>query len=355
MDFRKETERLNTTTIKRVGELLGLKLPLRGTVKCPLPDHDDKNPSFEVKKNGTRWNCYGCETNGGAIDLIKLYRGVNFLTAKRWLAQQIGDTVNPPSRVNIQGSLRRSKSTASAISEQTEENPPDHIVYEAVLQRSPLQQRGRDYLLARGLSPTTINAQRIGEIDDSRALLDHLVREFGYQRVEAAGLLTKRSSRNDIRLVFSTGTLIFPFTEDHRVAYLQTRQVNLNPRLPKWGNLTKRKRRIYNLNAFQGPKDVPFAICEGIIDALSAIELGYCSIGLLGASAALERNQIKMLRGRRVHILLDWDRAGERRAAEIQHELRRYGIVSVRKSQPSSTATDVNDYLCELGRKHGTV
>ena len=49
MDSKDQTKALNQTTIRAVGGLLGLDLPLRGMINCPFSDHDDRTPSFEVK------------------------------------------------------------------------------------------------------------------------------------------------------------------------------------------------------------------------------------------------------------------------------------------------------------------
>ena len=35
---------------------------------CPLPDHDDRNPSFHIYPPG-QWWCYGCGRGGDVIDL----------------------------------------------------------------------------------------------------------------------------------------------------------------------------------------------------------------------------------------------------------------------------------------------
>jgi hypothetical protein len=40
---------------------------------CPLPDHDDKTPSFFVFGDG-RWRCFGCSRGG---DVVDLYMAVN--------------------------------------------------------------------------------------------------------------------------------------------------------------------------------------------------------------------------------------------------------------------------------------
>ena len=36
--------------------------------RCPLPDHDERNPSFYIYPPG-RWWCYGCDRGGDVIDL----------------------------------------------------------------------------------------------------------------------------------------------------------------------------------------------------------------------------------------------------------------------------------------------
>lgn len=81
------------------------------------------------------------------------------------------------------------------------------------------------------------------------------------------------------------------------------------------------------------------------MDTLSAIELGYDAIGLIGANMGLNKEHLRRLRGKHVVILLDWDQTGENRAAELQNELRSFGIASTRKKRPSLGVKDVNDHL----------
>jgi len=38
------------------------------TGRCPLPDHEDKTPSFYIYPPG-RYHCYGCGRNGDVVDL----------------------------------------------------------------------------------------------------------------------------------------------------------------------------------------------------------------------------------------------------------------------------------------------
>ncbi len=38
--------------------------------RCPLPDHEDKTPSFYIYPPG-RWYCYGCDRWGDVVDLCR--------------------------------------------------------------------------------------------------------------------------------------------------------------------------------------------------------------------------------------------------------------------------------------------
>ena len=348
MGFREETEALNQMTIHDVGSLLGLRLPTRGLVQCPFPDHDDRTPSFEVKNSGNRWVCYGCQRNGGAIDFVKTYHDTDFLEAKRWLADRagMGTTASPPTGRRVRVTPIAAPSPPAM--DEVVESPPDYEVYEALLQRAPLKASGSKYLIERGLSEERISAFRIGQLSDCRVVLDALICAFGYQRIKTAGLLTKISTAKNRLFLFPEESLLFPFLENGHIAYFQVRLLSGSADQGKWRNLNQRRLRIYNIDAMIETQCRPFAICEGVMDTLSAIELGYSAIGLIGVNARLKEEQIRRLRGKQVDILLDWDPPGETRAAELQKEFRRFGIASTRKKRPSPTAKDVNEYLMEL-------
>jgi DNA primase len=71
--FRKCCEAVrNAVPIEEVARRYTDLEPLGGrawfTACCPLPDHDDKYPSFYVYPPG-RFHCYGCNRSGDVIDL----------------------------------------------------------------------------------------------------------------------------------------------------------------------------------------------------------------------------------------------------------------------------------------------
>ena len=61
-------------------DLLGIPAGTK-KIRCPLPDHEDKNPSVEIYKNGTRWRCFRCDKGGSVIDLYMAIHNVSFKDA----------------------------------------------------------------------------------------------------------------------------------------------------------------------------------------------------------------------------------------------------------------------------------
>lgn len=50
------------------------------TGRCPLPDHEDRTPSFYIypaDHPGGRWYCYGCSRGGDVLDLYMSIRGLD--------------------------------------------------------------------------------------------------------------------------------------------------------------------------------------------------------------------------------------------------------------------------------------
>ena len=61
---------------------------------CPLPDHDDSTPSFNLwslSKDGVfqRFGCFGCGRRGDAVDAIRLAYDVGFLEACRIAVEEL--------------------------------------------------------------------------------------------------------------------------------------------------------------------------------------------------------------------------------------------------------------------------
>jgi DNA primase len=352
MTAEEYTRALNDLTVQTVGNLLGIRLPANGMARCPFFGHDDDTPSFEVRQRGRRWVCYGCNKSGGAIDLVMAYQGKPFLEAKSWLAEKsgIGRRFAKPAPLET-GRRSRSLPTQRALEQATvAETPPDHSLYAELAARAPLRENGVTYLRRRGLSDTTLARFAIGQMPGI-AVVRGLVARFGFGRVEACGLLTKQSTPDRYWPLFPEGALLFPYLEAGQIAYFQARVIDDTDKKNRWRNLNHRNRRLYNADVLTDVSVRRLAICEGVMDVLSATQLGCEAVGLIGVSATLSNVEIMAMRGKQVDILLDWDGPGETRATILRKELARFGVAATRKSAPRSGAKDVNDYLREGGVK----
>lgn len=348
MGANETTQALNELTVQAVGNMLGINLPAKGMARCPFNGHDDATPSFEVRHLGRRWACYGCNKSGGAIDLVMAYLGTPFLEAKSWLAEKSG-LGRQPGKHTPRQSRRRSiylPTHRPSDLQTATETPPDHTLYAKLAARSPLHENGANYLRSRGLSDSIIARFAIGQMP-SISTFRELTTEFGFERMQACGLLTKQSTPDRYRPLFPQDALLFPYFEAGQIVYFQARITVDTDKTNRWRNLNHRIRRLYNVDALTNINVRRVGICEGAMDVLSATQLGCDAVGLIGTSAGLSNIEMMALRGKRVDILLDWDDPGEKRATVLRRELARFGVAATRKSAPSSGAKDVNDYLRE--------
>lgn len=58
--------------------------------RCPMPNHDDGNPSFGVNQTNNTYNCFGCNNSGDLIKLIQDVEGLNFVEAIEKLSKFAG-------------------------------------------------------------------------------------------------------------------------------------------------------------------------------------------------------------------------------------------------------------------------
>jgi DNA primase len=64
--------------------------------RCPLPDHEDKSPSFTVYPGDRGWFCYGCLRGGDVIELARFawgYEKAEVAMAAAQLLQEFGHPI----------------------------------------------------------------------------------------------------------------------------------------------------------------------------------------------------------------------------------------------------------------------
>lgn len=337
---RFDLARLKTIPITAVATELGFRLSARGNGCCQLPGHDDTTPSFSIREN--RFRCFACDQKGDVIQLVMLMHGMNFATACLWLESRYfggGARLKYPTS-SIKPTDRSSAAPSSSSRSASFDAVFDAEVFTWILENSPLRADGAAYLYSRGYLPDTVAHFRVGQVNDRRLILRHAMSKFGSVRLRSCGVLADYERGE--QLVFPSGYLLFPFIAEGKITYLQGRRADQEK---KWRWLCPKKLLppTYNIDVLAGSATT-IGICEGVTDVLSAHQLGWNAIGLVGAGARPDATVLSRLAGRNVVIFGDADKAGAALSRGITQSLRSHGTTVIRKRFPPGI-NDLNDYL----------
>jgi DNA primase len=324
---------LRQLPLRDVARRLGIKVNTRA-IRCPLPGHEDKNPSFAFFFSSNTWKCFGCGRGGTTIDLVIEMLQCSLADAANWLEGGAASISAGPLQ-SAGGDAKRS-ATVDVFA-------PDHEVYSALLSMSPLSAEARRYLHSRAFSDGTIDHFQLAFLENGAAALSQLLKAFSRERLHRAGILASPQSS---RLALPSNGIIFPFLSGGRIEYLQSR-VMPGAKGPRWMGLTGVKKPIFNLDVLGSASTI--YVCEGATDVLSAHELSLSAIGLLGASTRMPRDMLRSLVRKTVYVVPDNDPAGENMLKLFTDDLRAAGGTALGKRVPEGG--DLNDYLVSVRGK----
>jgi DNA primase len=325
---------LKAIPIRSLALDFGFKLTPAGTGRCILPGHDDKKPSFALRRAKNTFVCFACGRSGSTIDLVMQMHGVDFSDACRWLQERYTHSApvySTPSSIKVQ-EVPDARPTRHRI---------DPSIYAWLLKASPIRSSGREYLRKRGIPERTICRFQVGQMPAEDLLL-RAQREWGQERLERSGLLA--IGQYGPRMAFPKGYLLFPFFDGVEVVYLQARAPSSQANL-RWVCPAGLRPPLYNSNVVLGKAKTVW-LCEGITDVLSADAMKHPAIGLLGAHADLPVDKARALARKDVVIVADADPAGNSFRARMTKLLRERGATVVAKALPAG-CKDLNDYLVQ--------
>lgn len=128
----------DSVDIQLVVEAFGVKLNRMGKGLCPF--HNEKTPSFSIKKDDNTWHCFGCGEGGDAIDFVSKIKGKDGKAAAELLADMFS--------IRVDDAPKPQKSTKIDI--------PKYI-------KECIQQVDKnDYFKRRGLTAETIKRFSLG-------------------------------------------------------------------------------------------------------------------------------------------------------------------------------------------------
>ena len=288
------------------------------TFKACCPFHEEKTPSFMVKRGDTHYHCFGCGAHGDAIAFLMEHLKMEFIEAVEYLAERFqvplmrieGAPEKGPSRFDLKMALEKASQC-----------------YHFLLLHSKEGKAALSYLYERGIDLSFIKKFHIGYAPKRRDTLLRFAHEEAVsdEVLETAGLV-KRGEDGKLFDFFSE-RILFPISDsmgsvigfsgrkflEHTVGgkYVNTAETPLFKKSHVLFGLSHSRRRI--------AKERKSIIVEGQIDALSLIDLGFdYTVAAQGTAFGDGHVQELVHLGvKEVFLCMDADDAGREAALKI--------------------------------------
>lgn len=313
--------------------------------------HEDHHPSLSFfGKNRERWNCFVCNKGGSAIDFVTEYTEFNFVEACQWLCQTFGIPIENYSPVKSAIKAIRIK---QKLKLEEAEKPFSKDVAQWILDNNSLTKKGKEFLFGkRFLSSEVVKQLNIVSIDDSKLLVENMIKAFDSKTLQDSGFITITNGKLYFRLF--TPCLIFPYYDKRdSLVGMQSRYLGKNLEAPRFQFISSQKARLFNLpvlNTMKYGEDL--YISEGITDCLALLSAGKKAVAIPSATILPLFDLIK-LKTYKLHMYPDQDNAG--RQAFIN--LRRFFINHYASFKVEYLPEGVKDYseyyIVKYGRQEG--
>lgn len=273
---------------------------------CPF--HTEKDPSFYVSPDKGIFYCFGCKRGGNAINFLMEYEKLDFPTAVKRLAKNLGIEIDTTKGLKYK--------------EIYEVNDVACQFYALCLSKD-IGKRGRQYLKERSIDIERLKDFRLGYAPSSGGLVQFMRQKgVSIERLNNAGLISADHEVFRDRLIFpifNVSGRIIGFGGRGIDDYVKPKYLN-SPETP----IFKKREVLYGL--YQS-KEVMRAkgeaiLVEGYFDLLSLFQKGISNVcAPLGTS--LTENQAMLISrfAKKVNILFDGDISG------IKAALRAIGLL----------------------------
>lgn len=325
---------------------------------CPLPDHDERTPSFYVNPGTGVFHCFGCNRGGDVITFLELVEQLTFREAVEQLAEHVGVAIpTEPEQIHPSSAMRTPKLLRAAL-----ETAAD--VYSTTITDDPGAAPARRYLTDRGFTDAHIRQWRIGYAPRTRTTVlgTHLAaRRLPASAGHDAGLI--RQGRTGQPYDTFAGRLIWPLHDPQgRIVGLAGRSLDdpsHNPdRYRKYVNsddsaLFRKSDTLFGLSAARPSivKHRRVIVVEGYTDVMAVAAAGHPEVvGVCGtAFTAAHARLLSRLLGPdgEIVVMLDADDAGQTAAWKIAVACHQFATVTL--AVPGERGSDP----CQLRADHG--
>lgn len=261
---------------------------------CPF--HPEETPSFYVNIENGLWKCQGkCNDGGDPISFLQKQKGYNFEEAVKEVYSYAGEEFKSKPKNETQ--KKEKKPRYPSLNEETAQK-----LHEI------LTQNAREYLNSRGISNEAINKYKIGQ--------------YGKY-------------------------MVFPIRKDGKLHTYKFREVGTK-------NMWQIKESDLGYNPIwifpePDPNREDILICEGEVDCLNALSLGFNATTTTGGAGSWREEWLQYFEGKIVHICYDIDdkgKTGSRKIGQqICHVAKETRIINLDLDPKKYHGGDFNDFF----------
>lgn len=313
--------------------------------------HEDHHPSLSFfGKNRERWNCFVCNKGGSAIDFVTEYTELNFVEACQWLCQTFGIPIKNYSPVKSGIKVIRIK---KKLKLEEAEKPFSKDVAQWILDNNSLTKKGKEFLFRKRFLNTDIVKQlNIVSIDDSKLLVENMVKAFDPKILQDSGFITITNEKLYFRLF--TPCLIFPYYDKkNNLVGMQSRYLGTNVEAPRFQFISSQKTRLFNLpilNTMKLGEDL--YISEGITDCLALLSAGKKAVAIPSATILPQFDLVK-LKTYKLHMYPDQDNAGRQAFINLRRFFINHYAILKAEHLPEGIKDYSEYYISKHGRQEG--
>lgn len=313
---------LRTDIVELARSWASLSLKKQGANYVALcPFHQEKSPSFNINPNKQRFNCFGCQKNGDALEFVMEFGRLSFKEALELLANQLGLTLPEANAETTEQFLSRKKDLQWL--------QRVHQFYTKLLWQSPEGQTALAYLRERGLTDETIRHFGLGyaprniqvllsalkqlpnfsevvkSLGNSGILInkEHKMRSYFFERV----LFPIHNRKGEV-IAFGGRTM----QKDHNPKYLNSPD---NALFHKGYELYNQHLARKHIRATQ-----PLWVVEGYMDVIAMTQAGIpACVATLGTAATVHhlKSLLKLTEESSLIFCFDGDQAGQKAANRV--------------------------------------
>ena len=307
---------------------------------CPF--HSEKTASFSVAPDKGIYYCFGCHKGGGPINFIMEVESLDYPDAVRFLAKRAGMEV--PEDNEYRSNYKKQERLRALCK--------DAARYFHEQLNGPLGQPGRDYIVKRGLSRSTVTRFGLGFAPEGWSNLLDTMTKKGYTKEELldAGLVLQ-SQKGGLYDRFRN-RLMFPII-DVRGNVIGFGGRVMDDSKPKYLNspetvIFNKRKNLFALNVAKKSKQGRIILTEGYMDAISLHQYGFdCAVASLGTALTEEHAQLLAKYTNQVVLTYDGDEAGQNATRRAIPMLEKAGLqVKILRMQG---AKDPDEFLKTYG------